>query len=117
MTDKGLSSIANLSDLRVLALDDTAISDVGLMSLQGLQPLMSVSIRRTQITDAGISNMCWLRNLSHAYCDSTNITNRGLLELVNRCSKLQEISVVNCKISDRMIVQLLAARPDVHISQ
>ncbi len=55
--------------------------------------------------------MCWPRNLSHAYCDSTNITNRGLLELVNRCSKLQEISVVNWKISDRMIEQLLAARP------
>jgi serine/threonine protein kinase/Leucine-rich repeat (LRR) protein len=54
ITDKGLSHLKNLSELRQLDLSETKITDAGLPHLQNLKALQTLDVRKTKVTPAGI---------------------------------------------------------------
>jgi hypothetical protein len=63
ITDAGLATVANQTDLTYLWLDDTAISDAGLVHLRRMTNLKRLYLRNSQVTDAGIDTL--KRDLPH----------------------------------------------------
>jgi hypothetical protein len=57
VTDAGLAHLERLSDLQLLSLDDTQVTDAGLAHLKSLKSLKWLKIARTRVTDAGVADL------------------------------------------------------------
>src|SRR5262245_15377690 len=57
ITDKGMSSVSRLTNLKAIQLYDTQIGDRGLDRLSVLKSLESLNIHSTKVTDAGLEGL------------------------------------------------------------
>ena len=57
ITDSGLKHVSGLTELEVLSIDRTNITDAGLHNLMGLNKLEVLNLRRTKVTDDGVSKL------------------------------------------------------------
>ena len=80
VTDSGLQHLEGLSQLRVLALENThpPTTDVGLEHLKALRHLKELYLGDTQVTDAGLEYLKGLSELQVLYLNNTLVTAVGV---------------------------------------
>ena len=54
---EGLEHLTGLTNLMILGLDDTKVTDAGLVHLKGLTKLEVLVLRRTKVTPAGVKQL------------------------------------------------------------
>lgn len=88
--DADLIGIGNVSNLRALVLDATAITDKGLKYIAGLSKLEILRLSRTAITDEGFAHIANLKELTWLRSSMIDVTDAGLVHLegLTQISKL-----------------------------
>ena len=81
VTDTGLRHVKDFSNLKRLFLILTQVTDAGLQHLGGLTNLEWLYLTSTQITDAGLQHLSGLTNLEKLGLDDTQVTDTGLQHL------------------------------------
>jgi mono/diheme cytochrome c family protein len=81
VTDRGLSAIAAMKNLRRLQLDRTVVTDAGLESLASLPQLEFLNLHTTAVSDAGIAGLHPLKRLRSVYVWQTKVTPAALAAL------------------------------------
>lgn len=81
ISDEGLETISQLTNLKKLHLEKTGITDDGLSHLANLEKLEYLNLYGTSITDSGLSHLKNLSNLSSLYLWQTNVSTQGVSEL------------------------------------
>jgi hypothetical protein len=100
-----LSSIAVLSEVRQLQLEQTDVDDAGLRLLSGLRHLETLNLNGCPITDesaaviGGFSELQWLQ------LERTKITDSAIPHLL-RLHKLEVLRVKETELTDQGLVQL-----------
>ena len=109
ITDEGLASLAQLTSLRTLFLSGcTSITDAGLASLASLQHLKYLKLSGcTGITDEGLASLAQLKRLGTLYLSGcTGITGVGLAPLA-QLPNLQLLKLSGCTgITDERLESL-----------
>ena len=78
ITDEGLKSIANMTELRKLQLDGANVTDTGLKHLSGLKNLTDLTLSNTKVTDAGMETLSKLPKLATLMVFETKVTESGV---------------------------------------
>ncbi len=89
VTDAGLRNFSCLTKLERLYLNHTQITDDGLLHLSGLSNLQVLTLNYTQVTDAGLHNLSGLTNLRWLYVRNTQVTNDGADQLQSQLPGLE----------------------------
>ena len=93
VTDKGLASVAELTDLRELAIWwATKISDAGVAHLGRLPRLRMVDISNSSLTDEGVKHLASLPALEELSIEGKSFTDQSLLDL-SRSSRLKSLTL------------------------
>jgi hypothetical protein len=72
VTDKGMQSLANFSNLRFLDLSDTAVTSVGAKELMKLEKLETLNLTQTRVTHNAAAKLQSKPGLKHLYLFETN---------------------------------------------
>ncbi len=107
--DEALKSIAGLTELKVLLLGFTQVTDAGLKHIEGLTELRSLLIDHTRVTDAGLEHIKPLVQLNTLMLDSTKVTDAGLKQL-SGLVELKRLGLNNTQITDDGLKQLSGLR-------
>ncbi len=78
VTDKTLTGLADMTNLRELDLSHTAVTDAGLEHLAGLKTLEILRLASTAVTDAGLEHLAPLESLKQLDVRGTAVTAEGL---------------------------------------
>jgi hypothetical protein len=78
VTDKGLSVLAEMKNIRRIDIRNTKASDLLLASLKSLAQLEYLNLVGTAITDTGIKDLTTLKSIKNIYCWNTNVTVSGI---------------------------------------
>lgn len=99
-TDEGLRSIAHLSRLEELILEDSSLlSDDGLDHLTSLRNLTFLCVSGPRLTDAGLSHLAKLPNLERLDVRYYNVSDAGLAHLA-RATNLRVLFLGNGPLTD-----------------
>lgn len=77
VTDAGVATLSNFSQLRRLNLSNTKITDAALASLSGLERLEYLNLYGTAVTDAGIAALAALPRLRDVFVWQTAVSEDG----------------------------------------
>jgi hypothetical protein len=88
ITDQGLKTIAQLTNLTQLNLEHTAIQDDGLKQLTSLAHLTTLNLVGNGISDAGLMNVARLPGLEKIYLYQTDVTSEGVSTVLRGNSKI-----------------------------
>ena len=88
ITDKGLVTISQLSNLTQLSLEYTAISDAGILPMTQLSSLTILNLVGTAVGDVGVSRLATLKSLNKVFVYKSNVTKKGVLALKQSVPKL-----------------------------
>lgn len=97
--DKDSSSIACLSGLIGLQLDDTEIGDSSLKTLSKLSNLVFLSLSSTQITGTTISQLAPLKQLRRLELGRNLIKKENLVQLL-QLPQIERLGLQGCRIND-----------------
>ena len=102
-----LSPLAGLgaSDLQVLILNKTKISDAELVHLEGLTSLEQLYLNGTLITDEGLVHLKELGQLKLLHVHDTKVTDAGLVHL-GEMRSLQRLDVGQTQVTDEGLAHL-----------
>lgn len=115
VTDVTADAIASLSNLKVLEIGATGITDQGILALKDMSSLRTLDLSNTAITDRGVAHISNVETLEDLQLDGCNITDVGLGHL-HKCSNLRSLSVRFCPaITDEGIRELEMAVPNIEI--
>ena len=89
ITNEGLKTIGQLSNLSQLNLEQTSIQDNGLAHLTKLSHLTSLNLIGNDISDKGTSHLSRLPKLEKVYLYQTKVTADGVRVLINDRPKMQ----------------------------
>jgi serine/threonine protein kinase len=81
ITDAGLKHVAGFKLLHQLYLGQTAVSDAGLRELVGLDRLTHLGLENTRVTDAGVKTISAMKTLNYLNIGSTSITDSCLKDV------------------------------------
>lgn len=81
ITDVGLESLSDFSEIEELILNGTHIGDRGAMHLVGLSSLKILSLSDTSLTDTGLEHLEGLTNLTILCLADTHISEAGLMKI------------------------------------
>lgn len=90
LTNQGLAAISQLSGLRELGLDHTAVGDPQLARLGKLKSLKTLWLSKTDVTDAGLQSLRNCASLATVYVHGAPVTSAGRRQLHE--------SLPNCRI-------------------
>jgi Leucine-rich repeat (LRR) protein len=107
VTDKGLACLNNFKQLRELSLIQCyGITDEGLIHLKGLNNLEKLNLNLSlSITDAGLEKLKDLSQLRELELYSTSITDSGM-KYLRDLKKLQWLMLSNTQVGDHGLKQL-----------
>jgi hypothetical protein len=105
ITDNGLSHIAGLKKLEVLYLGETQVGDSGLINLEELSELRELWLRGTRVTDKGIKHLRGLSKLEVLYISRTSLSDDGMRVIKNLAS-LKNLVINNTNVTDAGILEL-----------
>jgi uncharacterized membrane protein len=88
ITDQGLKTIAQLTNLTQLNLEHTAIQDDGLKQLTSLAHLTTLNLVGNRISDAGLMTIASLPGLEKIYLYQTDVTSEGVSTVLRGNSKI-----------------------------
>ena len=100
ITDDGLKSLNNLTNLERLNLVGTPVSDEGLAALVPLSGLKTLLLSSTSVTDEGLEHVAKLTNLERLNLIGTTITDEGLKHIA-RLEHLTSLSLGGRGITDK----------------
>jgi hypothetical protein len=105
-TERQLDAVANLTDLKVLGLTNSSVTDAGLKQLLRLKRLEELYLQcefvpnqAALITDAALQHLKQLSRLTHLYLEDADITDRGLAVL-SEMTQLKQLSLFGTEITD-----------------
>ncbi len=107
ITDQSIPHIAHLSELRVLELAYTAISDEGAMIFSGLDHLHTLGLTHTAITNTGLKEICKLSNLRELWLNGTLIDDEGMVHISN-LKQLVLLGLSSTRVTREGLVELEA---------
>lgn len=90
ITDQQLEALSKLSNLRVLYLNNTGITDAGISHLTPLSELRWLSLVGTRITDQSVATFIKLAKLTDLFLFQTALTDEGFQQLKK---EREEVSV------------------------
>jgi hypothetical protein len=105
VTDVGIANLKTLNSLEVLDISDTGITDAGLRTLTGLMRVRSLrvspneSIGGRTITDEGVASLSQLSNLEALYVDNVRLSKTSLSEL-RKLTRLRTLELWNLSIDE-----------------
>ncbi len=105
VTDAGLNHLAELTNLENLNLSGTDVTDDGLAHLKTLTNLKSLALSGTKVTSAGMENLKDLKNLTELYLFDTAVTDDGLKHLES-LTNLTILNLARTKITDAGVKHL-----------
>ncbi|TDU73212.1 leucine rich repeat (LRR) protein [Prosthecobacter fusiformis] len=107
VTDKAADTLAKMTALERLHLENTKVSDTGLAKLAVLQNLEYLNLYGTKTTDAGIAKLANAKGLKKLFVWQTGVTKAGATALEGQLPGLK----VNVGLSEAEIAQLTAPPP------
>ena len=94
-------------DLRHLGLDKSGVTDDDLKAIESMTQLEVVHLQGTKITDAGLIHLRPLKNLIHLMVNISGVTDEGVNHL-GGLGRLQSLFLGNSKVTDAGLVSLEA---------
>ncbi len=91
-SDKELSEIKKLTNLRYIDLVGTKVTDAGLAELVEVKKLQGLRLSGFNITDRGLKKLCELSHLNELVLRNTQITDEGVTEL-NQLHNLEKLEI------------------------
>ncbi len=107
ITDQSIPHIAHLTELKVLELAYTAISDEGAMIFSGLEKLHTLGLTHTAITNTGLKKICKLGNLRELWLNGTLIDDEGMAH-ISGLKKLVLLGLSSTRVTREGLVELEA---------
>lgn len=107
VSDAGLATLAKLSNLERLHLENTKIGDAGIAQLAGLAKLEYLNLYGTKVSDAGLAKLEGNKALKKLFVWQTAATQAGAKALEAKVPGL----VVNIGLSEEEIAKLTAPPP------
>ena len=107
ISDAGAATLAKLTNLERLHLENTKVTDASLASLAGLKSLEYLNLYGTKVTDAGIAKFAGSKSLKKLFVWQTGVTQAGAKALEAKVPGL----VVNVGLSEAEIAKLTAPPP------
>lgn len=107
VTDAAADTLAKMTTLERLHLENTKVSDTGLAKLAALQSLEYLNLYGTKTTDAGIAKLAGAKGLKKLFVWQTGVTQAGAKALEGKLPGL----VVNVGLSEAEIAKLTATPP------
>ena len=89
VTDAGLATLATMPNLRRLQLQETGTGDPGLREITKLSQLEVLNLYDTRVTDKGVDALAPLKKLKRLYLWRTAVTDRGEAALRKQLPKLE----------------------------
>src|SRR5262249_43504569 len=107
ITDKGMSSVSRLTNLKAIQLYDTQIGDRGLDRLSVLKSLESLNIHSTKVTDAGLEGLKAFPKLSQLELGGkkSGLTDDGLAWLAG-LTRIDWLVLSESQFTDACLVRL-----------
>ena len=99
VTDAGLEHVSGLANLENLVLNGTDVTDRGLAHLKTLVNLKSLALSGTKVTSAGMENLKDLKHLTELYLFDTDVTDDGLQHLES-LTNLTMLNLARTKVTD-----------------
>jgi hypothetical protein len=112
-TDKGIQFLANLGELKSLALHDVRLNERGMRVLSGIERLEKLDLSRCSIPEAGFADFSRLRNLHELCLRDTNVSDKAL-QYISRLDKLELLDLSDTTVGDRGFM-LLRAMPKLRL--
>ena len=107
VSDAGLATLAKLTNLERLHLENTKIGDAGIAQLAGLSKLEYLNLYGTKVSDAGLGKLEGNKALKKLFVWQTAVTQAGAKALEAKVPGL----VVNLGLSEAEIAKLTAPPP------
>ncbi|MEN3940865.1 c-type cytochrome domain-containing protein [Prosthecobacter sp. SYSU 5D2] len=107
VTDAGAETLAKMTALERLHLENTKMSDAGLAKIATLQKLEYLNLYGTKTTDAGIAALAGAKGLKKLFVWQTGVTKAGATALEGKLPGLK----VNVGLSEAEIAKLTAPPP------
>jgi hypothetical protein len=114
ITDAGLASIADLTELRSLYLYGTKVTDDGLRHLRRLDKLETLVLASDQFSDAALPYVATLHSLKVLNLNGTRVTDAGLVHL-HGLKNLTELMVGDTKVTAAEAQRLRQSLPNAKI--
>lgn len=105
VTNHGLSALSRMHNLRVLRIDEAAITDAGLSKIAMMPSVISLQLTSPMVRDSALSGFKHLDHLQHLSLAETGVTGRGLKELV-RFPSLHTLDLAKTRVTDASLSNL-----------
>jgi len=105
VTDDAVHHIVHLSDLQVLELAYTAVSDEGATTFSRMSKLHTLGLTHAAITNTGLREVCKLSNLRELWLNGTLMDDEGMAA-VARLSKLVLLGLSSTRVTSEGLVEL-----------
>lgn len=109
-----VAQLAKLSQLKILNLPQSEISDADLIQLAKLPKLIQLRIESHQVTDASIQELAKSTSLLRLHLIGCPITDNAVA-LLGEIPQLESLYLDNIAFSDAAIEKLIAKRPELHL--
>lgn len=117
ITDRGLETLGQLKNLRVLNLRASKITDAGMGSLGGLTQLSELDLAQTNLTSSGLKPLAGLGKLQKLSLWKCSRINDEAVETLSRMKGLRWLDLEATAISPAGVEQLRAALPALRVSR
>lgn len=103
--DESLLNIVHFSDLEVLELAYTAVSDEGAITVSSMEKLHTLGLTHTPITNTGLSEICKLTDLRELWLNGTLIDDEGMVH-VKKLTKLVLLGLSSTRVTSEGLTEL-----------
>jgi dipeptidyl aminopeptidase/acylaminoacyl peptidase len=110
--EAGFVHLKGLTNLKILDLNGTKVTDKGLVQLQGLAELWLLNLNNAEVTDAGLMHLKGLTNLEHLLLGGTEIKDAGLVHL-RGLTQLRELGLKHTQVTEEGVKNLQQALPNL----
>ena len=83
-----LERIGRMTDLKIISLYGTNVSNSDLEHLKGLKNLETLVLQKTEVSDQGLAHLKSLKNLRQLFVLETRVTDTGVTELKSALPKV-----------------------------
>jgi hypothetical protein len=115
ITNRGLATLAALTDLRELDLSQCDVTDAGLVNLVALHELRRLDLSETPVTATGVTHLNVLPKLEILALKQTNLEDDAV-EPLSRMTQLRELHVWGTSITDEGLRELARRLPDCRVT-